>query len=63
VHRIDRGEQPACVQACADADHGAMTFGDLKDPNSAVAKKVATSRAQVLRPELGLKPAVYYLGL
>ena len=63
VQRIDRGEQPACVQACADADHGAMVFGDLKDPSSTVAELVATSRAQVLRPELGLKPGVYYLGL
>jgi len=63
VHRIDRGEQPACVQACADAENGAMTFGDLKDPSSAVAGLVATSRAHVLRPELGLKPAVYYMGL
>lgn len=63
VHRIDRGEKPACVQACTDGDHGAMIFGDLKDPTSEVTQQVATSRAQVLRPELGLEPAVYYLGL
>ena len=32
VHRIDKGEQPACVEACAKAGHNAMLFGDLNDP-------------------------------
>jgi molybdopterin-containing oxidoreductase family iron-sulfur binding subunit len=63
VHRVDHGEQPACVQACVDAGHGAMAFGDLKDPNSIVARQVASSRAHVLRPELALGAAVYYMGL
>ena len=38
VHKVDKGEQPACVSACSDAGHGAMLFGDLNDPNSEISK-------------------------
>ena len=42
VHRVDRDETPACVEACAAAGHNAILFGDLNDPNSEIAKRVAT---------------------
>jgi tetrathionate reductase subunit B len=32
VHKVDKGEMPACVSACSDAGHGAILFGDLNDP-------------------------------
>lgn len=60
VSRIDSGLKPACVDSCPN---GAMFFGDLNDSQSDVAKFVATSKAQNIRPDLGTKPKVYYLGL
>lgn len=51
---------PACAFSCPT---GAMTFGDLKDPKSEIAKLLARSPSVVLKPESGNKPTVYYIGL
>jgi molybdopterin-containing oxidoreductase family iron-sulfur binding subunit len=63
VHRIDAGRLPACVEACAAKGGGAMLFGDLNDPSSAIAKAVTVHRAAAIRADLGLDPGVRYLGL
>jgi molybdopterin-containing oxidoreductase family iron-sulfur binding subunit len=63
VHRIDKGQQPACVQACEQSGHSAMVFGDLNDPDSAISKQLRTVAAAPLRADLGLDPAVRYQGL
>jgi molybdopterin-containing oxidoreductase family iron-sulfur binding subunit len=63
VHRIDKGLEPACVEACNKLHEGAITFGDLNDPNSDVSKLVASSKVHQIRADLGTKPKVYYLGL
>lgn len=63
VHRVDDGRPPACVEACQKEGHNAMLFGDLNDPNSDIAKKIHTLKTQTIRPDLGLKPQVYYQGL
>ena len=60
VHRVDKGETPACVEACAKAGHNAMIFGDLNDPSSEIAKRVATYRTTRIRDDLGTDPGVYY---
>ncbi len=59
-HRITKGLLPACVQACPV---GARVFGDLKDPDSPVNKILDKERINVLKPDLGTKPKVYYVGL
>jgi molybdopterin-containing oxidoreductase family iron-sulfur binding subunit len=62
-HRLDRGMQPACVEACKQMGGGAMVFGDLNDSESEVAKVVASRRVRGLREDLGLNPKVFYIGL
>jgi molybdopterin-containing oxidoreductase family iron-sulfur binding subunit len=49
---------PACVQSCPAS---AMTFGDLHDPSSAVARLAESNRATKLLEELGTRPKVIYL--
>ena len=39
VHRIDRDQIPACVEACAATGHKAILFGDLNDPESEIAQR------------------------
>ena len=58
LDRITQGGLPTCVDACS-AD--ARIFGDLDDPNSEVSILIKRHRGQVLNPELGNKPSVYYL--
>jgi molybdopterin-containing oxidoreductase family iron-sulfur binding subunit len=58
LERVERGEEPACVETCpAFARH----FGDLNDPNSEVSRLIAERHGYQLLPELGTDPSVYYL--
>ena len=63
VHRVDAGRQPACVESCAKTGGGAMLFGDLKDPDSEISRRVATYATQQVRADLGLDPGVRYSNL
>ena len=63
VHRVDRDQQPACVEACSQAGHNAIIFGDLNDPNSDIAKRVSGQPSSQLRADLALNPGVRYQGL
>lgn len=61
AHLLDKGwKEPRCVEVCPT---GALTFGDLDDANSDVAKLVASGKVEVLHPEYGLKEKVAYIGL
>ena len=63
VHRVDRDQQPACVEACARAGHNAMIFGDLNDPKSEIAQRVAKYASTQIRADLRLNTGVRYQGL
>jgi phenylacetyl-CoA:acceptor oxidoreductase subunit 1 len=56
---VDADATPMCAVACIA---GAIVFGDLDDAGSRVAGLAADPRAQVLMPECGTEPRVYYLG-
>lgn len=60
VHKVDQGEQPSCVSACPE---GAMLFGDLNDPESAISKRLQEVSSTQLRADLELNPGVRYHGL
>ena len=49
---------PACAETCPTE---AITFGDLEDPASTVAKLARSPRAFRLYDDLGTHPQVYYL--
>jgi Fe-S-cluster-containing dehydrogenase component len=59
-HRITKGLQPACVEACPV---GARIFGDRNDPQSPISLFIRNNRVQVLRPDTGNAPNVFYVGI
>lgn len=63
VHRVDKGGTPACVEACEAAGEAAIIFGDLKDPESEISKRLAGYPSVALRPDLDLNPGVRYSNL
>ncbi len=56
---VDPDATPMCAVACIA---GAITFGDLDDAASPVSRLAADPRAQLLMPEYGTGPRVFYLG-
>jgi Fe-S-cluster-containing dehydrogenase component len=63
AHLLDQGwKEPRCVEACPT---GALIFGDVNDPSSAISKLISSSKGklEVLHPEYELKPSVQYIGL
>ena len=60
VHRVDEGRIPACAEACPN---GAITFGDLNDPDSDISRKVREESSTQIRADFGLNPGVRYQGI
>ena len=60
ANRIDRGEQPACMELCPVR---ARLWGDLDDTSSEISQAIASagSRAFRLQESEGTAPSVYYL--
>ncbi|MFZ5512668.1 MAG: sulfate reduction electron transfer complex DsrMKJOP subunit DsrO [Pseudomonadota bacterium] len=63
VHRIDRDQLPACVEACAATGRKAMLFGDLNDPAAEISRRIAQVATTQVRADLRLDPGVRYQGL
>ena len=64
VHKVDRGDgTTACADACKAVEHEAILFGDLKDPNSEIAKRLASQPSTQLRADLKLNTGVRYQGI
>jgi len=59
VQRTRNGKTTACTEACPV---GARKFGDLNDPESEVAKIIATQRVWRFKEELGSDPMIWYVG-
>lgn len=59
-HRTVRGMLPACVGTCVGK---ARLFGDLNDPTSDIARRIAEIDAEALRPELGIDTSTRYVVL
>ncbi len=55
---VDRDATPACVNTCQAR---ALTFGDLDDPESEVAKLIRAREGFQLHAEYGTDPSVYYV--
>ena len=58
-HRVDIGLEPACVVVCPVH---AILAGDLDDPSSEIARKIAENKVTVRKPEKGTAPKLYYIG-
>ncbi|HSH08193.1 MAG TPA: 4Fe-4S dicluster domain-containing protein [Burkholderiales bacterium] len=63
VHRVDRDETPACVEACGRDGGKAMLFGDLEDASGALRRALARAASSQLRADLALDTGVRYRGL
>jgi molybdopterin-containing oxidoreductase family iron-sulfur binding subunit len=63
VHRVDRGQIPACVEACTKDGGQAMVFGDLNDRDSEIHKRLRNTASSQIRPDLALNTGVRYQGL
>lgn len=58
VHRLDQGLDPACVQTCPT---GALSSGDLNDPDSEISRLLRQRAHFQPRAECGTDPSLYYL--
>lgn len=58
AHRVARGEEPACVEACPAR---ARIFGDANDPSSAVSKLLKKYKPMRLKEEKKTRPNVAYI--
>jgi molybdopterin-containing oxidoreductase family iron-sulfur binding subunit len=63
AERLAKRQIPACVESCQkqNGDDAALSFGNLYDPNSSVAKMLRENHAIRRKPTLGTEPHVFYV--
>jgi len=59
-HRITKGLQPACCEACPT---GARQLADLKNPADPIHEFLRVHAVQVLKPQMATGAKIYYNGL
>jgi len=59
--RLAVGKRPLCVEACEGIGCGALVFGDVADPTSAVSALVRGNPVARRKPEIGTSPHVFYI--
>lgn len=60
LHRLERGEAPACMEHCPGH---ARYWGDLDDPESEISLFLAEHAPQLLLEEAGTGPNCYYVNM
>lgn len=60
AHRVELGLQPACEVVCPTQ---AIMSGDLDDPESPIARTVATRKVSLRKPHKGTHPKLFYVGV
>ena len=60
VHRVDKGQQPACAEACPNKS---IMFGNLNDSDSKISKKIPPVPSPQGRADRGLNTGIRYQGL
>jgi molybdopterin-containing oxidoreductase family iron-sulfur binding subunit len=60
VHRVDKGEIPACAEACPEK---AILFGNLNDADSEISKRMTSEASTEIRGDLRLDLGVRYQGI
>jgi molybdopterin-containing oxidoreductase family iron-sulfur binding subunit len=64
VTRLDDGQTTtACQDACSQAGHQAIVFGDLNDAESPVSKALQALPSRQIRADLQLNTGVRYSGV
>jgi len=58
AERLAKNLKPACVEICPE---GALTFGDLNDPNSEIRSILKSNNTIQRKSELGTGPSVFYI--
>lgn len=58
IHRLERGEAPACMEHCPGH---ARYWGDIDDPNSEISQYLADKKPVRLLEEEGTEPHCYYV--
>ncbi len=61
TERLAVGQPPLCVETCQKIGVGALVFGDVSDPNSAVSVLLRSNEVARRKPELGTSPHVFYI--
>lgn len=56
AHRVDKGQEPACVAGCPSK---VMVFGDLDDSDSPIQKKLQQARPLLVSE--GTQPKIFYI--